>query len=788
MKKFLLTLTAVALCISGFSQNHHMTFRSRLQYPGQTLANIWGYVDSLGNEYALVGASQGLSIVNVTDPDSIWEVAQIPGPDDLWKEVKTWGRYAYVTTEDPTVQGLQIIDLGNLPGTNLPSKYWGPVINGVQMTTIHALHIDNGFAYLYGVNGQGSSLQGAVIADLTDPWNPTVAGVYNEQYIHDGYVRNNKLYAGHIYAGYFAVIDVTDKANPVVVETQNTPGNFTHNTWLSDNSQVLFTTDEVSNSYLTSYDITDLSDINELDRFQTTPGSGSIVHNTHILNDYAVTSWYRDGVVVVDGHRPQNLVEVGRYDTYPGSGDGFDGDWGVYPFLPSGNLVVSNIDEGLFVISPNYVRAAYLEGTITDSICGTILPNVRVTISGVNVIDSTKATGEFKTGTHTPGTYTVTLTKTGYQTRTITGVNLVAGQVTNLNAKMFSSSTVTISGSTKNTNNVAIPSVKVQFTNSGGTVTITSNGTGNFSKCDILPGNYTMTATKWGYRTDCQFVTVSSGSVFNIQLTPELYDDFSSDNGWTVTSTSPTGTWTIAKPVLLSSNGLDVTPDGDELSDCGDKAYITGPGDQYAGQNDIDNGYSLLTSPVFDLTSYNEPYLNYVRWFFNSGGSSQPNDSMKVMISNGDSTVVLETVTDTSSYESSWVERSFKLKDYIGLSANMQLSVKIADDGANGHLVEGGFDKFEINDNGPFTVNEKLSTSIFNVYPNPSREQFMINYSRVSNATAFIYDCRGALVHSQVLTGEAGTVVINADLQAGLYLLKVNEGSIPVYSSKIIKY
>lgn len=84
-------------------------------------------------------------------------------------------------------------------------------------------------------------------------------------------------------------------------------------------------TDEINNSFLTAYDITDLGNITELDKIKTNPGSNSIVHNVHVSKDsFAVTSWYTEGFNIVDVSRPHNLIEVGKYDTYSGSlGDGF---------------------------------------------------------------------------------------------------------------------------------------------------------------------------------------------------------------------------------------------------------------------------------------------------------------------------------------------------------------------------------------------------------------------------------------------------------------------------------
>ena len=235
-----------------------MTLRAVLPY-GVSLSNIGGYVDSQGNEYALVGYYEGLSIVDVTDPDNPVEAFMIPGAQSDWREVKVWDTYAYVTTEGGNT-GLQIVDLSDLPNS-VNSKYWagsGAINN--QLETIHALHIDAAHVYLFGSNLFNGS---ALVVDLADPWNPVYKGHTPGTYIHDGYVRNDTLWGGHIYDGYFAVYNVADKTNPILLAQQNTPNNFTHNTWLNDAGTVLFTTDETNDSYLTSYDITDLGNITD---------------------------------------------------------------------------------------------------------------------------------------------------------------------------------------------------------------------------------------------------------------------------------------------------------------------------------------------------------------------------------------------------------------------------------------------------------------------------------------------------------------------------------------------
>jgi choice-of-anchor B domain-containing protein len=431
--KIVLVPVFFALMFAGASAQMNITFRSQLTYPGQELANIWGHADAVGNEYALVGHTSGLSIVNVTDPDNPVQLHQVNGTWSYWREVRTWGNYAFVVTEGGNL-GMQIIDLSGLPGS-ISTKYWkgtGAINN--LLNKAHSLQITDGYLYLNGTNLFNGR---TIIVSLADPWNPLYLGVIPGTYVHDGYVRNDTLWACNIYNGYVSVISVANKSTPSLIMTQNTPGNFPHNTWLNTSGSTLFATDEVSNSWLSSYDVSDVGNITLLDKIQVTPGSGSIVHNTHVHNDYAVTSWYRDGIVVVDGARPDNLVVVGHYDTSPLAGNGFNGCWGVYPYLPSGNILASDIEGGLFVLTPEYKRACYLEGVVTDSLTGSPLPNTQVHIISTSVSESTKITGQYKTGLANAGNYSITFACNGYVTKTINNVLLNNGILTTLNVQLL---------------------------------------------------------------------------------------------------------------------------------------------------------------------------------------------------------------------------------------------------------------------------------------------------------------------------------------------------------------
>jgi choice-of-anchor B domain-containing protein len=787
MKKFLSSIALSLVALASIAQpSKNMVERDHMRFPGKVLSNICGYADSLGNEYALVGTSTGMTIVDVTNPDSSFQVASFPGPNSIWREIKTWQQYAYVTTEGGG--GLQIIDMRNLPGTVLPFHSWTPSISGQTLNSIHALHIDAGFVYLYGSN---ISNKGIVIADLANPWTPVYSGLFDGGYVHDGYVRNDTVWAGQIYAGTFSAIDVSNKANPIVLATQQTPNAFTHNTWLSDNSKYLFTTDEVDNTYLAAYDVSNVNNIVFVDKIQSQfPGGQAIVHNTHIRNDYAITSWYKDGVVITDCHRPQNLVNVGYIDSSPLSGGGFDGVWGVYPFLPSGTIVTSDIDSGMYVYTPTYVRACYLEGIVRDSLCNTLLNNVRVEIIGTSVLDSTDFTGNYKTGYADSGSFMAMFSKPGYTTAMIP-VTLSHGVVTNVNVKLLSSSTVNLSGFVNQAVlSVTIPNANVSLANGNGSYALLSDNSGAFSNCATVGGQYNVISGKWGFETICFDTLISlATSNLNISLNPKIQDDFSFDFGWTTSSTATSGAWTRGVPVGTTfSNQDDSNPGSDVSSDCSDKAFVTGNGGGQAGADDVDNGAVYLSSPLFDLTGYVQPVVKYSRWFFNAGGTGNPNDSLHIVLSNGTNEIVLELATYFTPGASSWVNKSINISGLIALTSTMQLRVKTAD-AAPGHILEAGFDNFSVIEGSLGLDNNKSANAGMFISPNPSANLFNLNLAenklKGTLQKLIIRDVTGRVVDEILI--DSDQLSFGKKLTSGVYFATILT-NLESSTQKIIKY
>jgi choice-of-anchor B domain-containing protein len=440
--RFLFLIFLFAFTILSFAQKN-LFLEGQLGYNNVPAGNaflndIWGYTASDSGEYALVGLTDAFSVVQI-DSTNPKELFRIPGPVCVWRDIKVWKDHAYVVHEAffdtaSTSSGLLICDLSFLPDSMPYSSWYGP---NNEYWASHNIFIDEkGFAYLFG--NADTSGESTLILDLADPKNPVKAGKYTEYYVHDGFVRGDTLWASEVYEGILRALDVSDKQNISSYGSVETPNKFCHNVWLSNDNKYAFTTDERRGAFVGAFDVSDPSDMQELDKYQPDYGDSVVPHNTFYIDGYLVTSYYSDGVTIVDAHRPNNLIEVGYFDTSPFNGEegGFGGCWGVYPYFPSGRIVASDRQEGLFVLNPQYKRACYLEGNISSSETNTPLPGVNIEIIGNAHIQQNRIDGNYYTGVADSGTYDVRFTHSQCSEMIKYDVELKHGQVTQLNIIM----------------------------------------------------------------------------------------------------------------------------------------------------------------------------------------------------------------------------------------------------------------------------------------------------------------------------------------------------------------
>ena len=392
----LLAPTACSNDLAGTFPCHNVDYLAQVQlqeFATQPISasNLWGFVDQDdGREYAVVGHRNGTAVFDVTVPGAPLQVGNVPGNPSLWREVKVYQlpgvnggphrAYAYITTEAPN-GGLQIIDLTNLPaGVSLAntltdfSSSHTLYISNVDYGTMAALPNQQAYLYIAGASIAGGAFR---IYDLVDPVNPHLVtpSPAGNGYMHDSTSmlitdnRTTQCAAAHNPCEVLVdfnettvdLWDVTDKSTPVRLSTTGYPtASYTHSGWPTADNRYIVVHDELDelrrslNTHIYTLDIADLRAPSMVTSY--IGGVGSTDHNGYNIGNRYYVSHYKRGLVIFDSSNPRALTEVGSFDTYltpAANSAGTDGAWGVYPFLPSGTILVSDIENGLFLLRKN---------------------------------------------------------------------------------------------------------------------------------------------------------------------------------------------------------------------------------------------------------------------------------------------------------------------------------------------------------------------------------------------------------------------------------------------------
>jgi len=379
--------------------------------------DVWGYTAPNGHEFALVGHRTGTYIFDVsTNPHDPIEVGFIPGAISTWRDLKVHSYYCYVTNE--TGGGMDIISLEDPFNPVKVGEYTS------TFTSAHNLFIADGYAYIFGANNDAG---GCRILDLSNPEYPVEVGSWENTYFHDGFVKNDTLYGCGIYIGSLYIIDVSNKSNPTTLVEYNYSDYGCHAVWVTDDSKYAVTGDEESGGYVYIFDIQDFDNINMVATWY--PDEPEVqnksVHNVLIKDDLLYVSYYVYGTRIVDISDPNNPIEVGYYDWYPGQQGLYSGNWGTYPFTENGLIYSTDYSgNGLFVMSYPFMGEIEFEelpdtennvGPITLSVSidessdysvdystlmlywglnGTITDSTALTMSGDSYIGSITPTGQ----------------------------------------------------------------------------------------------------------------------------------------------------------------------------------------------------------------------------------------------------------------------------------------------------------------------------------------------------------------------------------------------------------
>jgi len=377
-------------CVDGFAgiypcdQVDLMSQLGPTEVGGGEMNDIWGWTDPLdGKEYALLGRTTGTAFIDVSDPVNPVYLGNLPTHtvSSLWRDIKVFDNHAFIVSE-ASGHGMQVFDLTQLRNVANPPATFTSDAHFAGFGGAHNIAINEatGRGYVIGANTFSGGLN---ILDLNNPLNPTLIGSFAEDgSSHDvqvvNYIGPDAQYAGKEMAFCFnenavTIVDVTNAGDPLLISSEGySTSSYTHQGWLTEDHKYLLVGDELDEGAINTR--TYIFDVQDLDNpvligthVGTTP---AIDHNLYTHNGYAYQSNYRAGLQILDlaNVGQGQLEQAAFFDVYPASNSAqFNGSWSNYPYFESGIVIVSHIEDGLFVVQPNIAPPCLEDCGCTDA-------------------------------------------------------------------------------------------------------------------------------------------------------------------------------------------------------------------------------------------------------------------------------------------------------------------------------------------------------------------------------------------------------------------------------------
>ena len=328
---------------------------------------VWGWDDGNGNEYALVGSTAGTYFVNVTNPAAPVVADFVAGRRNncIWREIKTYTHYAYLISDDGSPNSFQIVDL-----QYLPDSVHVVYDNDALFERAHTLFVDGNKLYCASVKGGVFPGQSSMaVFSLVNPELPFLLRSLNNDFslpsnsVHDMFVRNDTVYASCGFDGLFLFKfnSSTNQFSLINSLTTYPQQGYNHSSALTDDSQTLVFMDEVPDGLgVKLMDVSNLSNLTVNRVFHS--NTGATPHNPFVVGNTCYIAYYQDGLYVYDISNPAQETLLGYFDTHHQTPLGsyqspaYAGAWGAYPFLPSGRILVSDMQNGLYVLDASAIQ------------------------------------------------------------------------------------------------------------------------------------------------------------------------------------------------------------------------------------------------------------------------------------------------------------------------------------------------------------------------------------------------------------------------------------------------
>tara|TARA_B100001540_G_C15815225_1_gene646866 strand:+ start:990 stop:2351 length:1362 start_codon:yes stop_codon:yes gene_type:complete len=367
MKNLLFTLISISISSLSYSQlNANLLFQwedSNLvgsSMYDNTYNECWGFKVN-ETEIAVIGSTAGTHFFDVTDPQNSIEVAFVAGAYTgtgvIHRDYHDYNGYLYAVCDEGNTSTLQIIDISDLPNS-ITTIYDSDSL----FQKSHNIFIDTATAKLYACavkHVNPTSYTAMDVYSLSNPTLPNLIYTYNEVgHVHDAYVRNDTAYLNCGNDGFrimdFHYLDLPGSMAPIELAsfTSYPDAGYNHSGWLSDDGTIYAMQDENHGYDVKILDVSDFNNITVVSTFNAGTNSQCMAHNGIIKGDLLYLAYYHDGLRIFDISDPSIPTQVSYYDTYaPNSYSSYKGAWGVYPYLPSGNIIVSDMQTGLYVLN-----------------------------------------------------------------------------------------------------------------------------------------------------------------------------------------------------------------------------------------------------------------------------------------------------------------------------------------------------------------------------------------------------------------------------------------------------
>ena len=611
--------------------------------------DCWGYTSPSGREYAILTTDNRTAWIEITDPRNPSFIISKSGPISGWRDVKVYNDHAYVVSEDGP--GVQIFDMSAIDS--------GSVVKvneiGGSSSPSHNVVIDTDSGYLYRVGGAAN---GCYIYDLdANPTNPPFVGSWSTKYIHDmqvvtytsGPLAGKEI--GYACSGYnggwsstgLTILDLTNKSNVQIIdEVFWSNAAYSHQAWLTPDRQYLYLNDELD---------------------EQTFGVDTV---TFVMN-------------VAD---PYNAFLVGSFDNNKSA-------TGHNLYVKGDLLYEANYHSGLRVFDTSTptapVEIGYFDTYEKDNKDGFngMWSNFPFFNSGV-VIGSDREKGLFVL----------------WPEDSLLEWSWPNGEPTELSSYGDS---FTVELVELNPGELVGGTPELLYDTGSGYQSVPLGNLGGGLYSVDFPSLPCGTSVQWYLSAESQngvtwhYPELGSARPMTMEAAENahliLYDDMEAPGAWTASGVAA-GLWEHGVPT--PSNAVP----GEDHSIAGVNCWFTDDA------NNVNNGSTTLTSPVYDLSSYGNPVISYYLWYSNHQGANAGEDPFTVELTDDGVNWVTAVVSGPSGIETQgdWLRYELRLTDHVSATSTVQIRF-IAEDTGSSAKVEATLDDLRIHDLGCGAVN-----------------------------------------------------------------------------------